>query len=112
MGTITWADFDKVEMRVGRIVRVEDFPEAHKPSYILAVDFGPELGIMKSVAALKEDYGKEALLDRVIVAVTNFPPKQIATHMSQVLVLAAENADGSLRLLQPDDDVELGARIR
>ena len=112
MGQIQWADFELVEMRVGRVLEVEDFPEAHNPSYLLRIDFGPEVGIKRSAAAIRDLYTKEEISNRLVVAVVNFPPKQIATHISEVLVLAGVNPDGSMRLLQPDDEVQLGARVR
>jgi tRNA-binding protein len=112
MKPITWDDFDMVEMRVGRIVGVNEFPQARKPSYLLQVDFGVELGVKQSSAAIRDIYTPETLMGRLVVAVTNFPTKQIANHRSEILILAAVNLDGSLRLLQPDHEVELGARIR
>ncbi len=99
-------------MRVGKILHVDAFPEARNPSYLMTIDFGPEIGIKKSSAAIREHYSEEALLDRMVIAVVNFPPKQIAKHMSQALVLAALNADGSLHLLRPDEGAELGSRVR
>lgn len=110
--TIRWADFEKIEMRVGRVMAAEPFEEARTPSFLLQIDFGDELGVLQSSAALREDYVAEDLEGRLVVAVTNFPPKQIANHMSEVLVLAAVNEDGSLHLLQPDEGAELGARVR
>ena len=107
--TIEWSDFAKVDMRVGRIVDVNDFPEARNPSYILNVDFGP-LGIKKTSAQVT-NYKKEDLLDRLVVAVFNFPPKQIGPVMSEVLVLGAVEGDGTVRLLKPDPDCELGSRV-
>tara|TARA_Y100000748_G_scaffold241286_1_gene205467 strand:- start:964 stop:1299 length:336 start_codon:yes stop_codon:yes gene_type:complete len=107
--TIEWSDFTKVDMRVGRIVDVNDFPEARNPSYILNVDFGP-LGIKKTSAQVT-NYKKEDLLDRLVVAVFNFPPKQIGPVMSEVLVLGAVEGDGTVRLLKPDPDCELGSRV-
>jgi len=112
MGQIQWADFEKVDIRVGRVLEVEDFPEARNPSYLLRIDFGPELGVKRSAAAIRDLYAKEEISNRLVVAVVNFPPKQIATHISEVLVLAGVNSDGSMRLLQPDDEVQLGARVR
>lgn len=112
MPQITWQEFDKVEMRVGRVTEVEPFPEAHTPSYLLRIDFGQHGGVLQSSAALADDYDREELIDRLVVAVTNFPPKQIGPHMSHVLVLAAQDEDGALHLLHPDGDAELGARIR
>lgn len=111
MENISWQQFDAVEMRVGRILAVEEFPEANNPSYWVTVDFGESMGIKKSSVAIRDLYPVEELMDRLVVAVTNFPAKQIATHRSEVLILAAINTDGSMRLLQPDAEVELGARI-
>ena len=109
--TITWEDFDKVAMRVGRIIRVEPFPEARKPAYKLWIDFGP-YGIKKSSAQLPRWYpDPQALVGRLVVAVTNFPPKQIGPFMSEVLVLGAVQSDGRVVLLQPDGESELGAPI-
>ncbi|NIS80534.1 MAG: tRNA-binding protein [Anaerolineales bacterium] len=109
---LSWEEFEKVEMHTGRVISVEDFPQARNPSYVLTIDFGTTLGVLRSVAAIAIEYKHEALVGRLVVAVTNFPPKQIANRMSQALVLAAVNADGSLRLLQPDGEVELGARVK
>ncbi len=109
--TITWEDFDKVAMRVGRIIRVEPFPEARKPAYKLWIDFGP-YGVKKSSAQLPRWYpDPQALVGRLVVAVTNFPPKQIGPFMSEVLVLGAVQSDGRVVLLQPDGESELGAPI-
>ena len=111
MKPISWDDFEKVEMRVGRVLEVEDYPEARKPSYRLSIDFGKDLGIRRSVAGLAAEYGREELQGRLVVAVTNFAARQVGKHRSEVLVLAAVNRDKSLRLLEPDAQVELGARI-
>ena len=110
MPGITLEDFTKVEMHVGRIVDVEDFPEARKPSYRLTIDFGP-LGVKRSSAAIQPWYSKEELLGRAIVAVTNFPPRQVGPFMSEVLCLGSVQADGRVILLRPDQEGELGARI-
>jgi tRNA-binding protein len=110
MGTIAVEDFQKVEMRVGRIVEVQDFPEARNPSYKLRIDFGP-IGTRTSSAAVRPWYRKEDLLGRLVIAVTNFPPRQIGPFMSEVLCLGAVQADGRVVLLQPDSEAELGARI-
>lgn len=107
--TATWQDFLKIDMRVGRIVDVQDFPEARKPAYKLTIDFGP-LGLKRSSAQITDKYTKEDLLGRLVVAVVNFPPKQIATFMSQVLVLGAMADDGVV-LLAPDGDVAPGTKI-
>lgn len=111
MKPINWEDFERVEMRVGRVLEVEDYPEARKPSYRLKIDFGPRIGVRRSVAGLKAEYEPEQLHGRLVVAVTNFRRRQVGKHLSEVLVLAAVNRDRSLRLLQPDEQVELGARI-
>lgn len=109
--TIAWADFEKVEMRVGRVERAEPFPEARKPAIRLWIDFGPELGIRKSSAQLTVHYTPEALVGRRVIAVTNFPPRQIGPVMSEVLVLGVPDADGAVVLLHPDQDVPLGGRV-
>jgi tRNA-binding protein len=108
-GTIEWSDFIKVDMRVGRIIDVNDFPEARKPAYILTVDFGP-LGTRKTSAQVT-NYTMEELLERNVVAVFNFPAKQIGPIMSEVLVLGGVEEDGTVRLLKPDPDCELGSRV-
>lgn len=109
--TIEWADFEKVQMRVGRVERAEAFPEAHKPAIKLWIDFGPELGIRKSSAQLTAHYTPETLVGRRVIAVTNFPPRQIGPVMSEVLVLGVPDANGAVVLLQPDQDVPLGGRV-
>jgi tRNA-binding protein len=110
MEQITINDFDKIDMRVGRIVKVEDFPKARKPAYKLWIDFG-ELGIKKSSAQLTLLYTKEDLLDRLVVAVVNFPPRQVADFSSEVLVLGAVSDGDDVILLQPDRPVPLGWKI-
>ena len=107
---IEWADFEKVDMRVGRVVRVEDFPEARNPAWRLEIDFGPELGVKRSSAQIKH-YPREALEDRLVVAVVNFPPKQIGPMRSEVLVIGALDDEKGVILLRPDEDVALGDRI-
>lgn len=108
---ISYNDFWKVEMRVGKIIEVDDFPEARKPAYRLKIDFGEEIGVKKSSAQLTQTYSKEELQDRKIIAVTNFKPKQIGTFMSEVLVLGVELEDGRVPLLHVDEEVPLGARV-
>lgn len=108
---ITYQDFEKVEMRVGRIVEAKVFAKAKKPAYQLWIDFGQEVGIKKSSAQITAHYSVESLLGRQVVAVVNFPPKQIADFMSECLVLGAIQADGSVVLLQPDRVVDEGLRI-
>jgi tRNA-binding protein len=107
---IEWADFEKVDMRVGRVVRVEDFPEARNPAWKLEIDFGPEIGLKRSSAQVKH-YPREALEDRLVVAVVNFPPKQIGPVRSEVLVLGALDDEKGVILLRPDEDVALGDRV-
>ncbi len=107
--TIDWNDFTKVDIRVGKIIDVKDFPEARKPAYILTIDFG-ELGTRKTSAQVT-NYTHEDLLEREIVAVFNFPPKQIGPLMSEVLVLGGVEKDGTVRLLKPDPNCELGSRV-
>jgi tRNA-binding protein len=110
LGAITYDDFDKVHMRIGRILRVEDFPKARKPAYKLWIDFG-EYGEKRSSAQATKLYTKEELVNRLIVAVTNFPPRQIADFISEVLVLGVDVGDGEIALLQPDRNAPLGGRI-
>jgi tRNA-binding protein len=110
MATISPTEFQKVEMRVGKIVEVADFPEARNPSYKLRIDFGP-FGIKTSSAAVQPWYAKADLLGRHVVAVTNFPPRQIGPFMSEVLCLGAVQSDRRVVLLRPDVEEELGARI-
>lgn len=111
MTSIEWKDFSKIDMRVGTIINVEAFPEAHKPAYKLIIDFGETLGIKKTSAQLTKRYTPESLLNKQIVAVVNFPPKQIATFMSECLVLGAVDADGNVVLMQPEASVKNGLKI-
>ena len=111
MEEISWNDFMKVELRVGRIVTAEVFKEARKPAYKLQVDFGPELGIRKSSAQITALYQPEALVGRLVVAVVNFPKKQIGPLMSECLVTGFHNADGDVALCVPDKEVPLGTRL-
>lgn len=105
------AAFDRIEMRVGTIIEAKDFPEARKPAYRLTIDFGPEIGIRKSSAQISKHYRKEELAGRQIVAVVNFPKKQIGPFMSECLVLGAVEGDGGVVLLQPGFKVVDGLRI-
>ena len=111
MDTITWNDFMKVELRVGRVVSAAPFPEARKPAYVLHVDFGPELGIRKSSAQITVLYDPAELVGRLVVAVVNFPPKQIGPVMSECLVTGFHDAAGNVALCVPDRDVPLGSRL-
>lgn len=108
---ITWNDFEKVEMRVGTILEVEDFPEARVPAYQMRIDFGEEIGIKKTSAQVTKRYQKEDLMGKQIVAVVNFPGKQIATFMSECLVLGAVGGEGNVVLLHPGLKVKNGSRI-
>ena len=108
--TIGIEAFEAVEMHVGRVTAVDDFPEARKPAWKLTIDFGPELGVKRSSAQVT-NYAREELAGRLVVAVTNFPPRRIGPFSSEVLVLGASDADGRVILLAPDADVPLGARI-
>ena len=111
MEEISWNDFMKVELRVGRVLQAELFKEARKPAYKLQVDFGPELGIRKSSAQITQLYQPEDLLGKLVVAVVNFPKKQIGPLMSECLVTGFHNADGHVALCVPDGDVPLGTRL-
>jgi tRNA-binding protein len=106
---ITWADFEKIDIRAGTIIRAENFPEAKKPAYRLWIDFG-ELGIRKSSAQLTALYRPEALVNKQVLAVVNFPPRQIANFFSECLVLGVYAADG-VTLLQPERQVENGSKV-
>jgi tRNA-binding protein len=108
---ITWEDFEKVEMRVGRVVAVELFPEARNPSIKLVVDFGPEVGEKSTSAQLTANYDTESLVGRQVVAVVNFPPKRIAGFKSEVLVLGVPDEIDEVVLLSPDREVPLGRRM-
>ncbi|MFZ6023078.1 MAG: tRNA-binding protein [Bacteroidota bacterium] len=107
---ISWDDFEKVEIRSGTILEVTDFPKAKKPAYQLKIDFGA-LGIKQSSAQITQHYNKEALVGQQIVAVVNFPPKQIANFFSECLVLGVYDTSGNVILLQPEREVENGQRI-
>jgi tRNA-binding protein len=109
MSLITWADFEKVELRVGTIIQADEFPTARKPAYQLTIDFG-EYGIKRSSAQIT-NYPRASLVGRQVIAVVNFPPKQIGKFMSEVLVLGAIETDGQVILLQPSQPVTLGSRI-
>jgi tRNA-binding protein len=117
-GTVTtplpvaeFANFERLDIRVGRILTVEDFPEARKPLYRVTVDFGPEVGIKRSGAGLRDIRTKEELVGRLVVAVVNFPSRQIGKFLSECLILAAPVGNGDLALLVPEKEVSLGAKI-
>ncbi|MCD4742268.1 MAG: tRNA-binding protein [Desulfobacteraceae bacterium] len=111
MNPIDWKDFQKVDLRVGTIVSVEDFPEARKPAFILKVDFGDKIGIKKSSAQITDLYDKESLLGKQVVAVVNFPPKQIGPIMSECLVTGFPDDGGAIILAIPNKKTPNGARL-
>ncbi|TWW01717.1 tRNA-binding protein [Chitinophaga pinensis] len=111
MDTINWADFEKIEIRVGTIIEVADFPRAKHPAYQLTIDFGPGLGIKRSSAQITTLYQQEELIGKQIVAVVNFPVKQIANFFSECLVLGVYGNDKEVILLQPDKTVANGLKI-
>ena len=108
---IAYADFEKVDIRVGRITRAEPFPEARKPAYKLWVDFGPEIGEKRSSAQITRHYTPEALIGRQVLAVVNFPPRQIGKVLSEVLVLGLPDAEGEVVLIGPGQEVPLGGKL-
>lgn len=111
MQQIEWNDFLKVELRVGRVVAAELFPEARKPAYKLQIDFGSEIGIRKSSAQITALYQSESLVGKLVVAVLNFPPKQIGPIMSECLVTGFHNVNGEVSLCIPEHEVPLGTRL-
>jgi tRNA-binding protein len=108
---ISFEDFLKVDVRVGRIMEVRPFPNARKPAYQLEVDFGPDIGIKRSSAQLTQRYVAEELKGRQVLAVVNFPPRQIANFFSEVLVLGVPDEDGNVVLIEPESEVPLGGRL-
>jgi tRNA-binding protein len=108
--TISWEDFERVDMRVGVVVDAQEFPEARRPALKLQIDFGP-LGMKRSSAQITDHYSPTELIGRRVVAVVNFPPKRIGPFVSEVLVLGAYNDAGEVILLRPDFDVSPGSRI-
>lgn len=111
MTEITFDDFMKIDIRVGQITRAEPFPEARKPAYKLWVDMGPELGVKKSSAQITVHYDVDTLVGRKVMAVVNFPPRQIGPVMSEVLVLGVPDENNEVVLLKPDLDVPIGGRL-
>ena len=111
MNSITWDDFAKVEIRVGTVIAVEDFPKARIPAYKLTVDFGAEIGVKKSSAQITNIYSKDDLLGKQVVGVVNFPPKQIGPFMSECLITGFRRDDGAVVLAAPDQKVDNGAKL-
>jgi tRNA-binding protein len=112
VATIGWADFDRVDLRIGTIVHAEPFPEARRPAIRMQIDFGPELGILKSSAQIPERYTPDSLIDRQVVAVVNLPPKQIGPMRSECLVTGFHDENGAVVLCVPDAEVPPGTRLR
>ena len=111
MSVISWSDFEKIDIRCGTIIDAKDFPKAKKPSYQFLIDFGEEVGIKRSSAQVTQYYKKEELLNRQVIAVVNFPPKQIAGFFSECLVLGVYDENNHVILLQPERAVKNGQRI-
>jgi len=109
--SITYTNFDKVDVRVGRVVRADEFPEARKPAYKLLIDFGPDIGTLTSSAQLTRHYTRQELVGRLVLAVVNFPPRQIGPFLSQVLTLGVPDPDGGVVLVVPDKMVPIGGRL-
>lgn len=108
--TISWSDFEKVDIRAGTVLEAQPFPEARKPAYKLKIDFGP-MGIKKSSAQITSFYSPEALVGRQVIAVVNFPPKQIGPFVSECLVLGVYTPEGEVVLLGPDQGVQNGGKV-
>ena len=111
MNIISFNDFQKVEIRVGRVIEVDQFPEARKPALKLKIDFGDAIGIKKSSAQITHHYNLDNLLGKNVLAVVNFEPRQIGKFMSEVLVLGISDCDGNIVLIKPDNEVPLGAKL-
>lgn len=107
----TYDDFEKLDIRVGKIVEVQDFPEARKPAYKLLIDFGDEIGIKKSSAQLPQNYSKDELIDKLILGVVNFPSRQIGPVKSEVLTLGVPDSNGDCILVIPDQAIPVGGRL-
>lgn len=108
---ISYDDFLKVDIRAGTIISVEDFPQARKPAYKITIDFGPEIGIKKSSAQIVHHYKKDELIGKSVIAVVNFPPKQIGPFISEVLTLGLPDNDGHVVLVGPNKKIEPGSRL-
>lgn len=112
MALSTYDDFAKIDIRVGRIVQADEFPQARKPAFRLRIDFGPEIGVKNSSAQIAKYYEPADLMGRLVLAVVNLPPRQIANYFSEVLTLGVILGEGDICLVQPDRDVPLGTQIR
>ena len=110
-GDLTWDEFQRVDMRVGRVVAVDEFPEARQPAWKLTIDFGPDVGVKKSSAQITVHYTREELVGRKVAAVVNFPPRQIGPFMSEVLTLGFPDAAGEVVLIGVDREVPVGGRL-
>ena len=108
---ISWDDFSKVQLRIGRVLSAAPLPKARNPAFVLQIDFGAEIGIKKSSAQITEHYQAEALVGKLVVAVTNFPPKQVGSIMSECLVTGFHDESGAVRLCVPDGEIPLGTRL-
>ncbi len=108
---ITFDDFLKVDIRVGRVTAVEPFPQARKPAFKLTIDFGPEIGLKRSSAQITVNHSPDDLVGSLVMAVVNFPPRQIGPFLSEVLTLGVPDADGNVMLIRPDRDVPVGGRL-
>lgn len=111
MVTLSYEDFEKLDVRVGRIIDAQDFPEARKPAYKLGIDLGPELGVKRSSAQLPANYTKAELQGKLVLCVVNFSPRQIGPFMSEVLTLGVPDGQGNCQLITPDRDVPIGGRL-
>ncbi len=111
MKELTWQEFERVELRIGTILKVEDFPEARKPAYKLLIDFGDEIGIKKSSAQITHHYKKEELIGKQIIGVVNFPEKQIGPWMSECLVTGFYDKEGNVVLAVPDKKIDNGIKL-
>jgi len=109
--TISWDDFARVDIRLGRLLKAESFPEARKPAYRLKIDFGPQIGVKKSSAQITRHYAVDQLVGRNVAAVVSFPPRQIGPFMSEVLTLGFPDAEGEVVLVGVDRDAEIGGRL-